>query len=164
MKRKAENIGNEKIPNPYPGLKPFTYIESQNYYGREQVSAEIIFRLQRNKVVYLTGPSGSGKSSLVFASLIPKLEGGAMRGAKPLWRLVIFRPSNNSILNLAAAIYDAYHGDLTQDIYNQWNTRIESEISREAYIELALSGSIDFFDWTQKFQNEASDGLSLIHI
>ena len=158
MKRKAENIGNEKIPNPYPGLKPFTYIESQNYYGREQVSAEIIFRLQRNKVVYLTGPSGSGKSSLVFASLIPKLEGGAMRGAKPLWRLVIFRPSNNSILNLAAAIYDAYHGDLTQDIYNQWNTRIESEISREAYIELALSGSIDFFDWTQKFQNEASDG------
>jgi WD40 repeat protein len=59
---------------PYPGLRPFTADNAAQFYGRDKEIADLLGRLRdRQHEVYVIGPSGSGKSSLVAAGLIPRL-------------------------------------------------------------------------------------------
>src|SRR5215204_6344695 len=90
-----------KIKNPFPGLRPFETDEYRLFFGREGQSDELITRLQRTHFLAIVGTSGSGKSSLVRAGLLPALRGGLMAGAGSGWRITIMRPGNNPIGNLA---------------------------------------------------------------
>ena len=93
-----------KLINPFPGLRPFETDEAHLYFGRDGQSQEIISRLARTHFVGVVGTSGSGKSSLVRAGLLPALHGGFMTTAGSSWRIALFRPGNNPIRNLAAAL------------------------------------------------------------
>jgi WD40 repeat protein len=93
-----------KLFNPFPGLRPFETDEAYLYFGRDGQSEEIIRRLARTRFVGVVGTSGSGKSSLVRAGLIPALHGGFMISAGSSWRIALFRPGNNPIRNLAASL------------------------------------------------------------
>jgi hypothetical protein len=67
-------------PCPYPGMKPFTGEQSASFYGRKREIGELLDRLRGGeRELYVIGPSGSGKSSLVDAGLVPALRGGAAR-------------------------------------------------------------------------------------
>ena len=57
---------------PYPGMKPFT-AEWGYFYGRELESEEAVDRLRRHPFLAIIGPSGSGKSSLLHAGILPAL-------------------------------------------------------------------------------------------
>src|SRR3984893_5041892 len=59
---------------PYPGLRSFTPIESDLFFGRITQIEQVGRRFERNNVVMVIGGSGSGKSSLVKAGLLPKLK------------------------------------------------------------------------------------------
>ncbi len=67
--------------NPYKGLRPFEHADAANFYGRDDLIARLITRLSETKARFLAliGPSGSGKSSLVRAGVLPALRGGAGR-------------------------------------------------------------------------------------
>jgi hypothetical protein len=70
--------GEEKptdIPCPYPGLSPFREGLARYFCGREQEIEQLHALLDVNPFVVVMGPSGSGKSSLVLAGLIPRLRG-----------------------------------------------------------------------------------------
>ena len=78
---------------PYRGLEAFREEDASLYFGREQDIARILERLRSTRFVAVLGPSGSGKSSLVQAGLLPALRreaGGDPRfleilpGARPL--------------------------------------------------------------------------------
>lgn len=58
---------------PYPGLKPFTEEQADYFFGREDDVKDLLQRFTIEKPLFIIGPSGSGKSSLVFAGLIPIL-------------------------------------------------------------------------------------------
>lgn len=60
---------------PYKGLNPFTRSDAKDYFGREDAAQELQKRLEgADPVVLLIGPPGSGKSSLINAGLLPRLE------------------------------------------------------------------------------------------
>lgn len=96
----------KKITNPFPGLRPFESDEYRLFFGREGQSDALIARLQRSHFLAVVGTSGSGKSSLVRAGLLPALRGGMMAGAGSGWRIAIMRPGSDPIGNLAIALAD----------------------------------------------------------
>lgn len=90
--------------NPFPGLRPFEFDESHLFFGRDGQSEQLIAKLGHTRFLAVVGTSGSGKSSLVRAGLLPTLLGGFMTGAGSDWRIAIMRPGNDPIGNLAQAL------------------------------------------------------------
>jgi WD40 repeat protein len=66
------------LPNPYLGLQSFTYTTRARYAGRERTIAQAVGQLtapgQQRALLFITGASGSGKSSFAQAGLLPALE------------------------------------------------------------------------------------------
>ena len=92
------------LVNPFPGLRPFTFDESHLFFGREGQSDALLTRLRRRRFIAVVGTSGSGKSSLVRAGLLPALYGGFMTPAGSSWRVAVLRPGNDPMGNLALAL------------------------------------------------------------
>jgi WD40 repeat protein/energy-coupling factor transporter ATP-binding protein EcfA2 len=90
--------------NPFPGLRPFEATETHLFFGRDGQSEDLLRRLKRTRFLAVVGTSGSGKSSLVRAGLLPALQGGLMASAGSDWRIAILRPGNDPIGNLARAL------------------------------------------------------------
>lgn len=97
----------QKLENPYPGLRPFETDEAHAFFGRDQQVADLLTRLERNRFLAVVGVSGSGKSSLVRAGLIPALERGRVADADERWRVVVTRPTGAPFESLAADLAKA---------------------------------------------------------
>ncbi len=93
-----------RISNPFPGLRPFEMGEYRLFFGREGQSDSLLERLERSRFLAVVGTSGSGKSSLVRAGLLPGLLGGMMAGAGAGWRVALMRPGHDPFGNLARAL------------------------------------------------------------
>lgn len=100
-----DDLSAESAPpkNPFPGLRPFEDRESHLFFGRDGQSAELMDKLTHHFVA-VVGTSGSGKSSLVRAGLLPALRSGRMTEAGSKWRIAVMRPGNDPIENLARAL------------------------------------------------------------
>jgi hypothetical protein len=62
------------VPCPYPGIRPFTTEDAARFHGRNKEVTNLLGRLRDGqRELYVIGPSGSGKSSLVAAGLVPSL-------------------------------------------------------------------------------------------
>ncbi len=113
--------------NPFPGLRPFETRDKYLYFGREEQTAALLSRLRERRFLAVVGTSGSGKSSLVRAGLIPGLHGGFMAGAGPNWKIAVMRPGGDPTGNLAQALDRL---DLLED-----------PVGGEAFIRTTLSRS-----------------------
>jgi WD40 repeat protein len=96
--------GVRKGVNPFPGLRSFDIWENYLFFGRDQHVAALQEKLSRHRFVCVVGTSGSGKSSLVRAGLLPSLFAGYQTETGSRWRVALFRPGNEPIHNLAAAL------------------------------------------------------------
>ncbi len=76
---------------PYKGLASFQPEDASVFFGREDLVGDLLRRLQTNRVLVVAGPSGSGKSSLVRAGLLPALRSGAIAGSES-WRYELLTP------------------------------------------------------------------------
>ena len=90
--------------NPFPGLRPFEPHESSLFFGREDQCDDLLTRLGRRRLVAVVGMSGSGKSSLVRAGLLPALDRGYLPSAGSSWHIAIFRPGSDPVANLARGL------------------------------------------------------------
>ena len=72
--------------------------------GREAQVAELVRRLRNTRFLAVVGASGSGKSSLVLAGLLPALERGTPNGAESSWRVATMRPGAAPIEALATVL------------------------------------------------------------
>jgi len=82
--------------NPYLGLQPFEYEQANYFGGREKAIRALLDLLTNNRFVAVIGASGSGKSSLVKAGLVPELkENDRIPGSRD-WEIVPFRPSQHT--------------------------------------------------------------------
>jgi serine phosphatase RsbU (regulator of sigma subunit) len=87
--------------HPFPGLRPYEASESDMFFGRDEQIDELLARLRESRFVAVVGSSGSGKSSLVSAGLIPALKRGYLVGTGSQWRVASMRPGGNPIGELA---------------------------------------------------------------
>ncbi len=104
--RRAEP-GTATAECPYPGLASFGPEQARWFFGREQLTAELItrldVRLRTGGVQAVVAPSGAGKSSLLHAGLLPKLDNGALPGSNR-WQTVVFTPTAQPLAALATQI------------------------------------------------------------
>ena len=92
---------------PYKGLSRFEAADAANFFGRERLVAELVARLAESPLLAIVGPSGSGKSSLVRAGLLPALAAGVLPGS-PQWRATILCPGPHPARELSR-LHDADH-------------------------------------------------------
>ncbi len=89
---------------PYTGLRSFTEEESLYFKGREEHIEQATDQLQRNKFLMLTGASGDGKSSLVYAGIVPNARAGFLKSKYTQWCVADFRPERSPFRNLCKAV------------------------------------------------------------
>jgi len=88
---------------PYPGLRPFKREETDIFFGRDELSNQLIERLGDTHFLAVVGLSGCGKSSLVRAGLLAGLERGLLPSAIR-WRIAECTPSDRPFFRLANAL------------------------------------------------------------
>jgi energy-coupling factor transporter ATP-binding protein EcfA2 len=80
---------------PYPGLRPFLDFEAALLFGRERQVREVIAHLRQTQFVAVLGGSGSGKSSLIHAGVVPELRSFGIADAGDLWLPMTCTPGTN---------------------------------------------------------------------
>ncbi len=100
---------------PYPGLAAFGRQHADLFFGREEQIHNLVREIEAgNRRLCIIGPSGSGKSSLVQAGLLPQLErGSAVRAA---WLVASMRATGNPSARLAEALELEHPGALAAAI------------------------------------------------
>ena len=77
------------VRNPYKGLRAFEEPDVGDFFGREELVEQLLARLSgsglRSRFILVVGGSGTGKSSVVRAGLLPRLRGGVVHGAQVLF-------------------------------------------------------------------------------
>jgi len=83
---------------PYKGLDVFEEEDAELFFGRERLVNDLVSRVRESRTLFITGPSGSGKSSLVRAGLIPTLKTGLGSG----WLYATMKPGREPVDELAS--------------------------------------------------------------
>ncbi|KAA3656289.1 MAG: hypothetical protein DWQ04_31550 [Chloroflexi bacterium] len=89
---------------PFLGLDAFRVDNKKYFFGRHRLVEQLIQHLQDNRLLAVVGPSGSGKSSVVLAGLLPVLQNDGIDGSQTWDYLQPFVPGSRPLLNLARAI------------------------------------------------------------
>ncbi len=106
-----ENLPPEAGESPFPGLRYFDETDANLFFGREALTAKIIGRLATTRFLTVIGASGSGKSSIVRAGVIPALRRGERLADGSLpptdsgqWDIRILTPTAHPLDALAAVL------------------------------------------------------------
>ncbi|UWR21191.1 protein kinase domain-containing protein [Sulfitobacter sp. S190] len=84
---------------PYHGLSAFQPEDADRFFGREELVADLLQRLRTSHILVVGGASGSGKSSLIRAGVIPSLKQGLIPGSDT-WRVELFTPGRDALAEL----------------------------------------------------------------
>ena len=106
-----EDLPPEPGDPPFQGLQYFDESDADRFFGREDLTARIVARLGRSPFLAVIGASGSGKSSVLRAGVIPALrrgqrlaDGGLPPTESPKWSINVFTPTAHPLDALAAAL------------------------------------------------------------
>jgi DNA-binding CsgD family transcriptional regulator/energy-coupling factor transporter ATP-binding protein EcfA2 len=97
-----------ELVNPYKGLQPFQLADEGDFFGREALVSKILDRMsdekdEANRFLAIIGPSGSGKSSLVKAGVIPALARGECQGSED-WYVIDMTPGAHPLDELDVSL------------------------------------------------------------
>jgi WD40 repeat protein/class 3 adenylate cyclase len=118
LPEQEEELAPADVPCPYKGLAAFEAEDAEYFFGREELVAELTVRLAGTPFLAVVGPSGSGKSSLVRAGLLPAIWQDALPGSKD-WLTLVLTPGHHPLNELAARIslLDGFTpGELLRDL------------------------------------------------
>ena len=140
--------------NPFVGLRPFESGDTHLFFGRDRQIDELLTRLRSERFVAVLGTSGSGKSSLIRAGLLPALEGGVLtRSAGAAWRVAILRPGGDPIRNLAVAL----------DCADVWKLRRNASGDAQDILDAVLRrGSLGLVDAVRESDLAADEALLVV--
>jgi len=120
---------------PFKGLASFDVADAPYFFGRETLVAELVARLVGAQLLGIVGPSGSGKSSVMRAGLLPALAGGVLPGSET-WKQVLIRPGEHPLRELsdARATDDDARLVIGVDQFEETFTTCQDEAERVAFI------------------------------
>lgn len=95
-------------PNPYRSLEAFREQDARYFMGRDQDIKDVLTLLQQRPFVAVVGASGSGKSSLLFAGVVPQLR------KQEHWLIADFRPRGDPFWELATALTRLFYPELDE--------------------------------------------------
>ncbi|MFF0445881.1 hypothetical protein ACFYT4_05595 [Streptomyces sp. NPDC004609] len=141
-KRWREALADEPLPDPdqqgpYPGLARYGPEDSDHFFGRDDLVAELLALTRRRSFTALVGASGSGKSSLLRAGLVPAVR----EGPEP--------PSVIRILTPGPAPARSHRELFTEgalvlvDQFEELFTLCRDPAERSAFVTLMLDGGAD---------------------
>ena len=146
-------LGTERHLCPFKGLSAFEAADAEFFFGRERLVDELAARLADSAMLAVVGPSGSGKSSLVRAGLLPALAAAALPGSDR-WRQVLMRPGRRPASELARAL-GGNLGEVIADLrpgrrivvavdqFEEVFTQCEDEEERRAFIDSLVEAAWD---------------------
>src|SRR5213078_3517757 len=95
------------LENPYKGLRAFGQADAADFFGRSVLTQQLLERLAEEdaeaRFLAVVGPSGSGKSSVVRAGLLPALRRGGLPGSEQ-WFVIEMLPGAHPLEELEAAL------------------------------------------------------------
>jgi hypothetical protein len=97
---------------PYRGLQPFREEDAALFFGREAFTTELVTAVSHKDLVAVVGASGSGKSSVVRAGLVPRLRAGDVGGA--VWDVMTMVPTDRPLESLAAALLPLLEPEISE--------------------------------------------------
>jgi energy-coupling factor transporter ATP-binding protein EcfA2 len=94
---------------PYKGLRYFDFNEEdpKYFYGREQLTDQLLDKVRQSNFLAIVGASGSGKSSVVRAGLLHQLKQGRKLAGSSNWKIQIFVPTEHPMQSLALTFLDS---------------------------------------------------------
>jgi ABC-type dipeptide/oligopeptide/nickel transport system ATPase component len=90
-------------------LSAFRKEDKDLFFGREEFVEQLVEAVKQHSLVPVIGASGSGKSSVVLAGLIPRLQ------AEETWLIASFRPQNKPFYGLSSALIPVRYPELQKD-------------------------------------------------
>ncbi len=141
-KAESTEVEKELALRPYRALEIFREEHAAFFCGRDAFSARLLDKVLNHRLVAVVGPSGSGKSSVVQAGLLPLLR----RNASPAWDAAIFTPGDKPNHRLASALIpflepDSSEVDRLIAAEKLGNGLAEAELRLEAVIQRLLEKS-----------------------
>jgi hypothetical protein len=121
-------MSEEKIC-PYPGLRPFNDDESIFFKGRDRNIATIIELFEKKKFMMLTGASGDGKSSLIYAGVVPHARAGLFKARYNNWIVADFRPERDPLGNLTRSLGKHFRNNSEEELQKELGYGFSSLIS-----------------------------------
>jgi hypothetical protein len=151
--------------SPFPGIRPFEEHESHIFFGRQR-QISYLNRSLSKKFVAVIGSSGSGKSSLVKAGLIPMLRKGN-------WAIATMKPQRSPIRNLVKTLTDVNWKEPTRSSDSpgisfskivEFNVSLSSNGIVESYVQSGTTKRllliVDQFEELFNFKDEKIDNKS----
>ena len=103
------------LNNPFRGLLPFEERHASLFFGRDKEIQEVASRLERQRLLAITGVSGSGKSSLVMAGVIPMLRAGLIPKLGTQVRVALMKPRAGPLFELQRQLSQALQREVKQE-------------------------------------------------
>ena len=139
--------------NPFPGIRNFESDEDYLFFGRTRQIDEVTALLSATHFLALIGYSGSGKSSLVKAGIIPAIT--RLKAGLPVntaWSTIYFRPDNNPFQSFAEALVNTL-GD------NAYEDEQQHVKNTAAYLKNNVGNIQEIYD---KFKNEQQSNWLIV--
>ena len=142
---------------PFKGLASFEPVDADYFFGRERLIAELVARLVGAGFLGIVGPSGSGKSSVLRAGLLPALAGGVLPGSGG-WRRLLLRPGEHPLEELRRVLVSGAQDPLAEaldtlpangrlllavDQFEELFTACRSDAERAAFAETLARAAAD---------------------
>ncbi|GAB3936555.1 WD40 repeat domain-containing protein [Larkinella terrae] len=127
--------------NPFPGLRSFEPEDSPLFFGRENQIHDLKERLADAHFLAIVGSSGSGKSSLVKAGLVPHLLTHNVASATfNAWQVVSFSPEATPIRNFSQALHQTF---------GRQNRSFSDRFSAETIEKLLRTEPATILEWSE---------------
>ncbi|WP_313043158.1 nSTAND1 domain-containing NTPase [Nonomuraea jabiensis] len=136
-----ETVDDDGAAGPYLGLAPYDTHDSGRFFGRDRLVEELRELLRRHRFAAVFGPSGSGKSSLLRAGLVPAARGETAPTGESLGQSRILTPGEHPMLHADRLRPGEGDSDMliVVDQFEEVFTLCQDQRERRQFIDLLLN-------------------------